>query len=146
MSKNKTIIISGSTGYVGSRIVQNLRNKKMNIVEIKRKNNNVYKWQDDEYLDSLFKDALRKSNTLDVMHVATKYEPNPTYSEQLETNVLLPLKLIEFSLKFNVRRFINIDTFFTNTATPNLYPRLPSYVLSKSQIKDWFIWILYFAV
>lgn len=139
MSKNKTIIISGSTGYVGSRIVQNLRNNKLNIVEIKRRDDNSYKWQNDEYLDSLFNDALTKGNNLEVMHVATKYEPKPSYSEQLATNLLLPLRLIEFSIKYNVRRFINIDTFFTNTAKPNLYPRLPSYVLSKSQIKDWFI-------
>jgi len=139
MSCKKTIIISGSTGYLGRRIIQNLRKSKFNILEIKRGTDNNFKWQNDEYLDSLFRNALKKGGILEVIHLATKYEPKPSYSEQVKTNFLLPLRLIEFSIKYNVKRFINVDTFFTNTSKPNLFPRLPSYVLSKSQIKDWFI-------
>ena len=43
-----------------TKIKKILLDNKLNIVEIKRRCDNVYKWKNDEYLDSLFNNAATK--------------------------------------------------------------------------------------
>lgn len=135
----KSYIITGSAGYIGRKLVKELKDHLSHIYELEKDINGGYQWENDNYLDSIFQKAVCSNNEVKVIHLATKYEPLPSFSEQLKTNILLPLRMIEYSIKYNVKSFINIDTFFTNTSIPNRYPKLPSYVLSKTQLKEWFI-------
>lgn len=135
----KSLIITGSSGYIGKRLVKSINDDGDTTIQIRKDNEENYQWGNDNYLDSIFKKAVSSNPEVKVIHIATKYEPFPSFSEQLKTNILLPLRMIEYSIKYNVKSFINIDTFFTNTSFPNRYPRLPSYVLSKAQLKEWFI-------
>jgi len=136
---SNSYIITGSSGYIGRRLVKVLKNHNNHIYELEKDTNGNHLWENESYLHSLFKDAVNKSVNVKVVHTATKYEPDPSYRAQVKANILLPLKMIEYSIAYNIKHFINIDSFFTNTLEPNKFTRLPSYTLSKAQIKDWFI-------
>ena len=136
---SRSYIITGASGYIGRRLVKVLKDHKSHIYELGKDSNGVYQWENESYLHSIFQSAVERNSSVKVIHIATKYEPEPSYSEQMKANILLPMKMIEFAIAYNIKHFINVDSFFTNTSTPNKYLRLPSYVLSKAQIKEWFI-------
>ena len=53
----------------------------------------------------------------------------------LNTNILLPVNLLELSNKYNVRLFLNTDSFFNSSQ--NTYSYLSDYTLSKKHTLDW---------
>ena len=94
-----------------------------------------------EYI-SYNKDNLKSifiNNKIDfIVNVATKYfsEGNDLLS-LIKTNLVLPLEILQLARKYNVKAFLNADTFFNNPKYSYTY--LPEYILSKKQVLEWIL-------
>jgi dTDP-4-dehydrorhamnose reductase len=135
----KIILLTGGTGYLGSKILKQLVDNGYNIILLKRSFSNPVRIK--EYINKvIFYDIdlvplerIFSENTIDtIVHCATNYgrgENDPLHV--IEANLLLPLKLLELGKKYHVKSFINTDTI--------LDKRINYYSLSKKQFKDWLI-------
>ncbi len=133
----KIILLTGGTGYLGSKILKELVDNGYNIVLLKRSFSNSIRIK--EYINKIISydidlvplERIFSENTIDtIVHCATNYgrgENDPLHV--IEANLLLPLKLLELGKKYHVKSFINTDTI--------LDKRINYYSLSKKQFKDW---------
>lgn len=72
-----------------------------------------------------------------VLHLATVYSVTDNSTEQLlNTNLLLPIRLLELCERYDIKYFINTDTFFNSPKFSN-YEYLDAYTLSKRHVIDW---------
>jgi nucleoside-diphosphate-sugar epimerase len=134
---SKTILLTGGTGYLGSRILKQLVDEGYKIILLKRSFSNIgciiesinkFAFYN---IDSTPLETVFSENRIDVIiHCATNYgrrENDPI--QVIEANLVLPLKLLELGKKYGVTSFINTDTI--------LDKRINYYSLSKKQFKDW---------
>jgi nucleoside-diphosphate-sugar epimerase len=132
------ILITGSTGYLGSNILKKLISEdKNNLIILKRSFSNTFRIKDcldkvtSYNLDNNDLEKIFSENKIDIiLHCATDYgrkDANPL--NIIEANLILPLKLLELGRKYNIKTFINTDTI--------LDKRINFYSLSKNQFKDW---------
>jgi nucleoside-diphosphate-sugar epimerase len=135
--KNKTILLTGGTGYLGSNILKQLVSNGHDIILLKRSFSNTYRIN--EYMDKIIYynidqvplETVFKENRINgILHCATNYgrrDSDPL--NIIEANLLLPLRLIELGKKYHIDYFINTDTI--------LDKRINYYSLSKKHFKDW---------
>ncbi len=108
------ILITGGTGFIGSKLVQNLKNNKIILISRKKiviKNKLVKVLVYKNFSDLILK--LKKIKTKNIIHCATHYTKNHKIDEIqkiFEANILLGNILLESSNKMNVRKFINLST------------------------------------
>jgi nucleoside-diphosphate-sugar epimerase len=133
----KIILLTGGTGYLGSKILKQLVDNGYNIILLKRSFSNPVRIK--EYINKITSydidlvplERIFSENTIDtIVHCATNYgrgENDPLHV--IEANLVLPLKLLELGKKYHVKSFINTDTI--------LDKRINYYSLSKRQFKDW---------
>ena len=131
------LILTGSTGFLGSHLLRRLIRLNHNVVCLKRKISNL--WRVDSLLDKAdwlnlenidLKEVLISKKIDCIIHCATNYgrkEIDPL--QTIEANLLLPLKLLHASKNTKVFSFINTDTV--------LDKRISHYSLSKGQFVDW---------
>lgn len=132
----KTILITGATGYLGSKVLLNLIKENYNLIILKRSTSNIYRILDvinqckiyDIDTKSIFE--IFEENNIDiVLHLATNYGRNEDpIMEIINSNFIFPIKILEAALKNNVRYFINIDSV--------LDPKTNLYALSKSHFRN----------
>lgn len=134
----KTLLLTGATGYLGSKILNKLvENNHYQILVIKRKNSqlnrinkalNKIKSYDIENLN--YELVFTENGKIDiVLHCATCYGRNGESEEQINTsNVTFPLELYKNSLKYGVSAFINTDTILDKSTN--------SYSFSKDLFKS----------
>jgi len=131
------ILLTGSTGFLGSHLLAKLVENNDTITCLKRRSSNLWRvknlaskatWVDVESTDL---HQLIVENDIDyIIHCATDYgrkQINPI--ETIEANLVLPLRLLHASSGTNVSAFINTDTI--------LDKRINHYSLSKSQFVEW---------
>jgi nucleoside-diphosphate-sugar epimerase len=136
--ETKIILLTGGTGYLGSKILKKLVDNGYNIILLKRSFSNSVRIK--EYLNKIaiydidlipLETIFSENTTIDtIVHCATNYgrgENDPLHV--IEANLLLPLKLLELGKKYHIKCFINTDTI--------LDKRINYYSLSKKQFKDW---------
>lgn len=138
------ILITGATGFLGAKIIEDLLGKGFKIIITKRASSDM-------------RELTRKFGALDawdierqgienifivhpdidaIVHAATDYgrdEARPTTT--FWANEVFPMKLLEFAMQYKVRLFINIDTFFNSKNVE--YDYLQSYTLSKRHFQEW---------
>ena len=131
------ILLTGSTGFLGSHLLNKLVLNNNSITCLKRESSNLWRvkkliskvtWADIESTD--FHELLVEKKIDYIIHCATDYgrkQVNPI--ETIEANLVLPLRLLHASTGTNVSAFINTDTI--------LDKRINHYSLSKSQFVDW---------
>ncbi len=138
MTEQRTILVTGGTGFLGSRIVSDFLAKGHKVIVVKRNTSKLDRLSDLLKNTNLsffeYKDGLKKcfaENKIDfVIHAATCYgRSSDSYADVVLTNFALPLGLIELSLQYSVKAFINADTFF-NTKL-GLDPKEKSYITTK---------------
>lgn len=134
---NKTILVTGGTGYLGSHVVRRLIFEGAKVIVLKRSFSNLERIKD---LLNLVKfinidkanveDAFRY-NTIDiVVHCATNYgRANTKPTQLIDANLMLPLTIMQLALQYGVKSFINTDTI--------LDTRVNYYALSKGHFCDW---------
>ena len=135
----KKLLITGSTGFLGSNLIKKLIKKKYFIIcLVRNKSNfeNIKYFTKRRYIKffNYEKKNLRKV-FLDYridgeIHCATNYGLNVTSSQEIiDSNLIFPLKILELSAKSGVKFFINSDTI--------LNKNISEYTLSKNQFNEW---------
>jgi len=131
------ILLTGATGFLGSHLLRRLLADGYPVAVLKRSFSNCEKIRDclDRVrgydVDRVPLESIVAENQFQViLHCATNYgrrEEDPLAI--MESNLILPLKLLELGRKKGVPIFINTDTL--------LDKRVNAYSLSKRQFKDW---------
>lgn len=118
MSNKKKILITGGTGYLGSRLVQSLSCDGHEIIVLKRLKTtidtskdifkNVIFFNIEDGLDLPFK----KNDSIDmVIHTATAYDNDINSHDEIDfVNWFFPSNLINIAILHGVKYFINTDT------------------------------------
>lgn len=144
---NKHILITGSTGFLGSKIVKKFVEQGYDVVALVRKNSRLKRINDIEgHLDIFFLDEnLNNLNILfetykieTIIHTATEYGRNSKTSNVFITNVILPIRLIEIGLENGLKNFLNSDSFFGKSEFQNVN-YLSDYTTSKKYFLDYLI-------
>lgn len=134
----KTILITGTTGYLGTRLACHFLQKNYKIIALYLNENEKFHCSL-EYSKNVKRYYLNKSsiknifdeNKIDiVIHTATLYgRNNENINTMIQSNLLFPLEVLyEASVK-NTEIFINTDTMLNRNT--NVYS------LTKSQFSDW---------
>jgi CDP-paratose synthetase len=142
--KNR-IILTGVTGFLGSRLLAGLLDCGHAVVGIKRSFSDTSKISASLghkrlYLfdiDRADPKTLFECHSVDtIIHTATEYGrgATPLYSI-LDANLLLPLRLAELGMQHGVKCFINTDSFFNKGNSS--YSNLLNYSLSKKSLLIW---------
>jgi|ERR1035437_532012 nucleoside-diphosphate-sugar epimerase len=142
---NKTLLLTGITGFLGSHILKSLIEDNMyKIICLKRSFSNMRRIADLETrnvvfynIDLIDLDSVFIKNKIEiVIHMATEYgRNNRSIYTVLETNLMFPIKIVETAIKYNVKCFINTDSYFNKEAFS--YNYLLNYSLSKKSLLSW---------
>lgn len=135
-----TILITWWTWFLGSNIIRKiLENNIYNIVLLKRSTSNTENIKlllKNESLkiyniDQIDLNDIFKDNKIDIVfHTATCYwRNNEKITKIIESNLILPLKLLELCTEYRVSTFFNIDTTLPNW--------INYYVISKKQLLEY---------
>jgi len=146
MNNNKIVIlITGSTGFLGSHVLKLLIQKESyKLVCLKRSFSNMHRLNNTNLENVLFYDidlvdieSVFKENKIDViLHMATEYgRKDKTIHEVLETNLMYPIKIAELGIKYKAKCFINTDSYFNKET--HTYNYLLNYSLSKKSLLSW---------
>jgi nucleoside-diphosphate-sugar epimerase len=150
----KKILITGSTGFIGSNLLKELysrnkifiilRNKSQNIKKIKNnKNIKIISYREFDELNK----KLKKLTVDIVIHCATHYVKNHNYKDILElnkSNILFGNVILENLKKMKTKKFINFSTVWEdyNSIENNSCNLYSVYKKSFSNIIDYYSKIL----
>lgn len=136
------IILTGVTGFIGSRIALYLVGAGNTVIGIKRrssslnrleKHKNLHLCDVEDGIESILNGIARPVDV--VIHCATEYGRSAeTFADLYSANVIYPLTLMNAAVKKNLAIFVNLDTFFCKTE--NNYKYLSNYIQSKQQFKE----------
>lgn len=138
MQTQKRVLLTGATGFLGSRLALTLLNLGHEIIVLKRKGSDVQRikslmtrvvFYDVEDVD--FATLFSAHGQIHaVIHTATCYgRAGEGASKIAEANIVLPLRILEAAALCKVGIFINTDTM--------LLKNLNDYALSKAQFQEW---------
>lgn len=135
------LLMTGATGFLGSALLKRLLDipGKHEVTILKRSFSDTRRIAsilplvrsfdlDRQPLEQAFQDQQYDC----VLHCATNYgreEGDAARSNMIETNLLLPLRLLELGARHGLRHFINTDTLLDKRVSP--------YALSKRQFREW---------
>lgn len=131
------LLITGGTGYLGSRLVKSLLLNNHEIMCVKRQSSKI------DYLsDVINKLILVNSDDIDlgvninifkpniIIHTACIYERgNNSFFDIYEGNLEFPIKILKYAIESGATRWINTST--------SLSPYMNMYSLSKYQFSEW---------
>lgn len=131
------ILLAGSTGFLGSYLLKSFIESGYDVIGLKRSTSDIYRINN--YLGkAIFYDIdivqlseIFNKHKIDVViNTVTDYgRYNKSIVSLLDTNLIFGLNLLEESINFNIKVFINSDTL--------LDKEINAYALSKSQLVDW---------
>lgn len=143
----KKILLTGSTGFLGSHLLKSLVND-YEIFAIKRSTSdtsrirgyihhkNIHFYDvDKQKIEGVFKEIGKIDF---VVHTATVYKHNKEPIDMFESNVKFPLELLQRSFKSNPDIvFINTDSFFNKDEPVRDTQYQKEYTLTKKQFVEW---------
>ncbi len=134
----KNILLTGATGFLGSKLAARLHDStsEYQVTALKRPQSNT--WRIDhltrlrlvDFEPNAIVDLFATGRFDIVIHCATDYGRNAvSQSDIIETNLLLPVQLLDLGIRHGLSVFINTDTM--------LDKRVSSYTLSKRHFREW---------
>ncbi|MFA6433301.1 MAG: NAD-dependent epimerase/dehydratase family protein [Elusimicrobiales bacterium] len=137
MREQPKLLLTGATGFLGSNLLRKLTAVGYHVVLLVRYTSNFSKISDMLgkvsllYSENANYEKFFSQNKIDcVIHCATNYgRKGQLPLAILDTNLVLPLKLLQIGAENGLNCFINTDTV--------LGMNLSHYSLSKSQFKEW---------
>ena len=131
-----SLLLTGGTGFLGSNLLRRLVAEGVPVVLVKRATSKVTRIADVLPRVRTYDIAtgvlprIFEENRIDtVLHCATHYGRGSSPADILETNIVLPLRLLQLASETGVKSFINTDTI--------LDKRVSEYSLSKRQFAEW---------
>jgi nucleoside-diphosphate-sugar epimerase len=125
----KGIIVTGSTGFIGSRLIEKLENK--NLIFVDKKNLNFY-----DYKNKQINNLESKFNQIDLVHLATHYSKDSDANDKIyDANIRFGKDLIKKLEKFNINKIIYTNTmfrFYDDVEINNLY-----YTKTKNEFSNY---------
>ena len=132
-----TILLTGSTGFLGSHLLESFVNQDFDLIILKRTTSNT--WRINHLLNKVkvynidtvdFKTVFSHEKVDIIINTVCSYgRANESLIDILNSNLMFGLNLLEEAIKNKVKTFINTDS---------LLPRnLNDYSLSKAQFADW---------
>lgn len=135
----KKIVLTGSTGFLGSTLTSRLNAEGLETVGIirgdSRGGDRVTYAKENVYFSEVneLSDLVDWSQIGAIIHLATSYGRGDSLA--VETcNVELPKKLLSLSQSFGVTSFLNADSFFSDVDIS--YPYLKEYRESKRRFRE----------
>lgn len=139
LNKNKTILVTGATGYLGNRLSKRLLDDGYNIIAVCLNHNEIFSFDKKKYKnrvkkvflsDSSVEEIFKKCKINGVIHTATLYgRSEEQIVDIIKANVVFPVEIIFNAVKNNVDFFINTDTILNKYISP--------YALTKSNVIEW---------
>ena len=127
------ILVSGGTGFLGSKVVNCLLNNGHEITVLHRENYKIVKQKKRNLHYLKYKEIYSENNLNDydaIFYCATKYSyKKGKIIELLDANLTLPLKLLKIAYRNRIKYFINIDTIIDKNVN--------EYSTSKSSLRYW---------
>ena len=136
----KKILITGINGFFFFFLSKNLKSS-FDVLGLEYSTNNLFRIESENFkvydvISKPLENIFIENNIYAVIHVATIYRRKlEPLQNLLNTNVLLPVNLLELSNKYSVNLFLNTDSFFNSSE--NSYSYLSDYTLSKKHTLDW---------
>lgn len=134
----RTVVLTGATGFVGSHLLNGLLAAGYSVVALHRRptadglrREVGLTWEPLAQAATVFKRQRIEA----VCHLATAYGNDMTLTEVVESNVVMPLRLLEIAIEHCCALFVSTDTFFAKPAFN--YPHMRSYIESKGQFIRW---------
>jgi nucleoside-diphosphate-sugar epimerase len=133
------LLITGASGFLGSKILNKLVCEGYNVVALVRINSRLNRIQKIQGSFELFYVNKDQSNLTElfenfkihtIIHTATDYGRNSSTSSVLMSNLIFPIQLIEYGLPRGLKHFLNSDSFFGKAEFEN-YNYLNQYTSSK---------------
>lgn len=136
--QNKKIILTGASGFIGTKLLARLLASGYEVFAIKRPNSD--RTTSGKVIWLTYDELKMRSaelGTVDaIVHLATEYGRNVQdgLSPVLACNVLLPLQLMELAATVGIKKFISTDSFFGKYE--KTYNYMKSYIVSKRQLNE----------
>ena len=119
---NKQVFVTGGTGFIGSKILRQLKDAKYEPVLLKRSTSDTWRIKnllDDITFYDIDKISLEKifqtEQACGVINLATHYKKQNSFEDvekMIQTNVEFPCKLLELCTHFHVPLFITAGSYF----------------------------------
>ncbi|WP_339627066.1 NAD-dependent epimerase/dehydratase family protein [uncultured Winogradskyella sp.] len=136
----KTVLITGINGFLGSHLAKHLKSN-FEVIGLEYSLENLHRIASENFKvystnDTILETIFKENEFYAVIHVATLYKRQyePIFN-LLNTNINLPVQLLELSGKYDVNLFLNTDSFFNNPSYS--YSYLSDYTLSKKHALEW---------
>jgi len=134
--KKEYILLTGSAGFLGSKILQVLLKNKYNIITLRRKSTDIKRIKNfkNKYInfniENLnYENIFQKYNIKCIIHAAVQYNrKNETLRKIYDGNLMFGADLLNFAIKYKVKYFINTDTFYEKYKD--------TYSISKKHFKE----------
>lgn len=147
--KNKKIVITGATGFLGSHLLLALIEEGYNIIVLKRSFSNTWRIQNaisqikNYDIDKVDIKKIFNENEIEgIMHLATDYgrKSNKDIIQMFKANIALPAKLLELGTKHEVNFFINTHTFWSSkyslySSMKNSFIEIAKYFTANFKVK-----------
>lgn len=124
-----TILVSGSSGFLGKKIINLLKSKKIDFLVCSNKSKKLSNFIHINDLSNQNTINKYKNKITIFIHFATVYDVDGIKDEEiLNANVIYGLKFFNFAKKINTKYFLNLDTM--------LSPHINRYAFSKYIFKE----------
>tara|TARA_B110000971_G_C20035766_1_gene514071 strand:- start:2943 stop:3806 length:864 start_codon:yes stop_codon:yes gene_type:complete len=140
------ILVTGSTGFIGSRLINKLKKKRYKFSNLtKNKNKNKLKAYSNILINKSIVSSKKKILNFDasaVIHLATNFQKKQSFNlipQIINDNILFGSLLLEILNKKKLKLFININTTHTSV-NGNTYDPKDFYSASKKSYENILFW------
>lgn len=137
IKRDKTILVTGATGFLGGHIVEALVSKGFDVVALKRSSSSC--WRIKHLIEDLkiyniditpLEYIFSENKIYGVIHTACNYgRDNCAFEDIINVNINFGVRVLSLAEKNNVQVFINSDSMLARNTS--------AYALSKRHFAEW---------